>query len=188
MAGFLTELKGKIMDPISIALALAQFAPSIMRYFGVGEKSVGVVDKVLDIAQSITGAPTSPEALAAIQKSQELQFQFNMAVLTNDGELERAYLKDTQSARERDIAIVTSGKHNYRADSMYVLAIILIAALVWVVLKSEIDEYAKGIITLVLGRFLGYLDNIYNFEFGTTRSSKTKDTTIESLSKGKEKE
>jgi hypothetical protein len=66
---------------------------------------------------------------------------------------------------------------------MYVLAVVLIAALVWIVLKSGLDEYAKGIITLVLGRFLGYLDNIYNFEFGSTRTSKTKDDSIKNLTK-----
>jgi len=176
------------MDPISIALGLAQFAPSIMRFFGAGAKSTAVVDKVLDIAQTITGAPTSPEALAMLQKDKEMQQIFNMAVLQLDGELEKAYLADTQSARNRDVAIVASGAHNYRADSMYVLAIILIAALVYVVLKSGLDEYAKGIVTLVLGRFLGYLDNIYYFEFGTTRINRSKDTTIENLSKVKEKE
>lgn len=46
---------------------------------------------------------------------------------------------------------------------------------------SDLNEYAKGTITLVLGRFLGYVDNIYNFEFGTTRGSKSKDDVIASL-------
>jgi hypothetical protein len=94
--------------------------------------------------------------------------------------MDAMYLADVADARKRDVALST---HNYRADSMYVLAVILIAALVWAVLSSEMDEYAKGIVTLVLGRFLGYLDNIYNFEFGTTRSSKVKDSTIENLTK-----
>jgi len=66
---------------------------------------------------------------------------------------------------------------------MYVLAVLLVAALVYVVLQSSLDEYGKGIITLVLGRFLGYLDNIYNFEFGATRANRAKDSTIENLSK-----
>jgi hypothetical protein len=48
----------------------------------------------------------------------------------------------------------------------------------------EVSEFAKGIITLLLGRALGWLDNIYNFEFGTTRASRAKDDTIEALSKG----
>ena len=77
------------------------------------------------------------------------------------------------------------GTRNYRANFMFVLAVGMITMLVWIVWKDQgINEYVKGIFTLVLGRFLGYLDNIYNFEFGTTRSSRTKDSTIERLSGG----
>jgi len=171
------------MDPFSIALGLAQFAPSIMRFFGAGEKSTAVVEKVVGIAQNVTGASSPAEALELLKLNAAKQLEFQMAILTADNEMEKLYLADTQSARSRDVEIIKAAGHNYRADSMYVLAVLLIAALVYVVLQSELGEYAKGIITLVLGRFLGYLDNIYNFEFGTTRSSKTKDTTIETLSK-----
>ncbi len=45
------------------------------------------------------------------------------------------------------------------------------------------DEFSKGIVTLILGRYLGYIDNIYNFEFGNTRSSTGKDATINELTK-----
>lgn len=171
------------MDPFTIALGLAQFAPSILRFFGVGESSVNVAEKVVGIATSLTGAPTSTEALLAIQEDKKLQYAFNLMVLQENATLEKLYLADVQSARQRDVELHKSGAHNYRADSMYILAVILVALLVWVVLKSSLDEYAKGIITLVLGRFLGYLDSIYNFEFGTTRSSKLKDDTIKRLTK-----
>lgn len=68
---------------------------------------------------------------------------------------------------------------------MFFLAIAMISGLVWLVWKDpNINEYMKGIATLVLGRFLGYLDTIYNFEFGTTRSNKAKDETIKNLSQG----
>lgn len=50
--------------------------------------------------------------------------------------------------------------------------------------NAGIGEYAQGLITLVLGRFLGYIDNGYSFEFGTTRASKTKDETISNLAAG----
>lgn len=171
------------MDPFTIALGLAQFAPSIMRFLGIGEKSTSVVEKIVGVAQSVTGASTPAEALEMLKINAAKQVEFNMMMLSIEKEMEIAYLTDTQNARSRDIEFVKAGGKNYRADSMYILAVILIAALVWVVLKSSIDEYGKGIITLVLGRFLGYLDNIYNFEFGTTRASKTKDDTIKSLSK-----
>lgn len=92
---------------------------------------------------------------------------------------------DRKSARERDAEFVKAGNHNYRADFMFLLAVALVAGLVWIVWSAaDINEYTKGIVTLVLGRFLGYLDNIYNFEFGTTRGSRDKDATIVNLTGG----
>lgn len=170
------------MDPISIAVGLSQFAPALMRLFGAGDKSVAVAERVVGIAQAVTGGKTSEEALAIMQKNSEMQYAFNLKVMENETELEKLYLADTQSARNRDAEFIKSGSRNYRADTMYILAILVIGALVWAVLSSAMDEYAKGIITLVLGRFLGYLDNIYNFEFGSTRSNKDKDVAIKNLS------
>lgn len=171
------------MDPFSIALGLAQFAPSILKWLGMGETGVAITEKIVGVAKDVTGASSPAEALEMIKANAAKQIEFQMAMLAMDSEMERLYLADVQSARMRDVEFVKAGGKNYRADSMYILAVLLIAALVWVVLRSEIDEYGKGIITLVLGRFLGYLDSIYNFEFGTTRASKTKDDTIKSLTK-----
>lgn len=61
----------------------------------------------------------------------------------------------------------------------YVTVLICIAVTIW---KSDMGEYAQSIVTLVLGRFLGYTDQVYSFEFGTTRSNKEKDKTINDLS------
>ena len=84
-------------------------------------------------------------------------------------------ITDRNAARERDAKLAATGIKNYRADSMYVLAVVVIGILVYLVWKNgDLNEYVKGIITLVLGRFLGYLDNMYNFEFGTTRGSSEK--------------
>lgn len=94
-------------------------------------------------------------------------------------------VEDRSSARARDVELARAGRSNRRADAMFFLAVVMIAVLVWIVWKDQgINEYVKGIFTLVLGRFLGYLDNIYNFEFGTTRGSRDKDTTIEKLTRG----
>jgi len=90
--------------------------------------------------------------------------------------------KDRDSARGRDAELVKSGQHNYRADTMFVLAVGVIVGLVYAIwTEPGINEFMKGVVTLVLGRFLGYLDNIYSFEFGTTRGSQNKDATISKL-------
>jgi len=167
------------MDPISIALGLSQFAPAIIRWVSGNDKAGDAAQKVVDVAAQITGKAPD-QVINALKADPSLVLEFRKAVMTNEATMDAMYLADVADARKRDTAL---GAHNYRADSMYVLAVILIGALVWAVLNSAMDEYAKGIVTLVLGRFLGYLDNIYSFEFGTTRSSKVKDSTIENLTK-----
>ncbi len=118
--------------------------------------------------------------LAQIQAEREgdlLEVQMHRATL--DAEVFKAEVADKGSARQRDVQKAT---RNLRADLMFLLAVGITAALVWIVWKDQsINEYVKGIFTLVLGRFLGYLDNIYNFEFGTTRGSQNKDETIKNL-------
>lgn len=102
-----------------------------------------------------------------------------------DLEAFREEVKDRDSARERDVEFIKRGVTNNRANFMFFLAVCMVALLVWIVWKDQsINEYVKGIFTLVLGRFLGYLDNIYSFEFGTTRGSKEKDETIKQLTNG----
>lgn len=133
------------------------------------------------IAKAIQSGQMTPEQVSQI-KALELQYQ--------NEEKERGFryaelgFKDVDSARGRDSWFIKGGQHNYRADTMFVLAVLVTCGLVWVVWKDpNINEYVKGIFTLVLGRFLGYLDNIYNFEFGTTRSSQVKDNTINNMTK-----
>lgn len=171
------------MDPITLAMSLAQFAPQIVRWMSGSDKAAEAAARVVDVAQAVTGK-TGIEAVQAIQADPALVLQFRQALVDIEAELDKAYLADRQDARKRDAAIVAAGRRNVRADVMFVLAVIVIGLLVMIVWRApDVSEYAKGIFTLVMGRFLGYLDNIYSFEFGSTRSSKTKDATIENLTR-----
>ena len=59
---------------------------------------------------------------------------------------------------------------------------VIICLIATVLLSDGISDYAQGVITLVLGKYLGYTDQVYAYDFGTTRSSSTKDATIAALS------
>lgn len=171
------------MDPITIAMALAQFAPIVTKWITGSEHAADIAGKVVGIAESVTGRQ-GDAALQEIQASPEAALRFKEAVLANALEFDRVYLADRQDARARDTAITAAGQRNRRADSMYFLAVAVIIGLVYAVWKDpEVNEYMKGIVTLLLGRFLGYLDNIYNFEFGTTRINRSKDLAIERLTR-----
>lgn len=170
------------MPIVAILGALAQFAPMVAKYFGKGEN---VATAVANIAQQVTGSATPEEALAKLQADAALQLKFKEEVMANETHLEEVYLQDTQNARLRDIELAKAGQSNKRANILAALAILLVAlCLVDAVWDSQLNEYAKGIVTLVLGRALGWVEQIFSFEFGTTRASKTKDDTINKLSSG----
>lgn len=174
------------MDPITIALSLAQFAPSILRFFGAGEKPAAVVEKVVGLAQAVTGAQTPAEALEAMRRNAELAQQFNLAVLAADVEMEKAVLTDRQSARQRDVEIrKLTGGENRRQNAMIALvAVGLIVCLVVLVLfRGQIPGEAVGIISTIAGIFGACLKDAFAFEFGSSRGSKEKDAVLSAIAK-----
>lgn len=77
-------------------------------------------------------------------------------------------------------------KRNKLLLSMYIFAIFVVMVVfiaIWV--TPNLSEFTKTLGSLIIGRFLGYIDQIYNFELGSTNSSKQKDETIANLSGGK---
>lgn len=79
---------------------------------------------------------------------------------------------------EQSATTYKSARINVLLAVAYVTVLLCLIVTVWV---SEMGEYAQGVITLVLGRFLGYTDQVYSFEFGTTSTSKAKDESIANL-------
>jgi hypothetical protein len=168
---------GKLAPTIATALGgplAGAVVGQIGSIFGIDEPSQDKIRAAIESGQ-LTG-----EQIAALRelelklKAEEAERGFRYADLE---------FRDRDSARSRDSEIVKTGKRNLRADSMFILAVVVICGLVWLIWKDpNINEFMKGIVTLVLGRFLGYLDSMYGFEFGTTRSSQSKDNTINKLS------
>lgn len=176
---------------LPIALGLAQFAPSVMRFFGAGDDSVAVAEKVVGVAQTITGAPTPEAALQVMRENAQMQQQFNLAMLEMDGELEKAYLSDRQDARKRDIEFLKAGRTNTRANAMVAMdAIGLIACLIVLTLfRKEIPGEVVGLLSTIAGIFGLCLRDAHQFEFGSSRGSKEKDdinaAALQQLVKGK---
>lgn len=168
------------MDPLTIALGLAQFAPSLLRYFGVGEKSATIAEKVIGLAQTVTGAPNGEAALAALQVDPKLAQEFNLAVLNADTELEQAYLADRKDARARDVVLRQAGFANKRADWMVVGDVIgLVACLVVLALfREEMPGEVVSLLSTVASIFGLCLRDAHQFEFGSSRGSKDKDALL----------
>lgn len=168
---------------IPIAMQLAQFAPGIIRLLTGSDKAGEVAEKVVDVAKAVTGENTPRAAVEAIAASSEKAMAFQLAMTDRQAGFEQMYLTDTQDARRRDVELAKAGVKNYRANVLagaaLLLVIICLAIVVW---NSDANEFAKATISLILGRALGWVEQLFSFEFGTTRASKNKDETISKLS------
>jgi hypothetical protein len=71
------------MDPITIAMGLSQFVPQIVRWIG-GDKAGNVAQKVVDVAQQVTGQASGDAALKALQADPNLVLQYRKAILDQE--------------------------------------------------------------------------------------------------------
>ena len=170
------------MPLLPIALALAQFAPQLMRYFGAGQESAAVVDKVIAIATDVAGGASSPaEVLEKLRASTELQARFQERVMDAHMELERLDAGDRKDARARDIEIrkLTGGK-NERADVMVACDAIglVVCVVVLALYRNDIPDGVVTLLTTIASIFGLCLRDAHQFEFGTSRGSREKDAVI----------
>ena len=171
------------MDPISIALGLAQFVPVITRWLG-GDQPGDVAQQVVDVAQTITGK-TGTAALDAIKADPATQNAFRQAMAAQAEDLEKAYLADRAGARSRDVSLAQAGRHNIRADVLAYAAIGGLISLVWILLVHPIAEGPTRDILLILsGAIVAIAKDVYGFEFGSSRGSEAKTEQITQLMGG----
>ena len=165
---------------LPIVMGLAQFAPSVMRYFGAGQTSTAVAEQVAGIAKQVAGVQTPEEALQAIQANAQLQAEFQRAVLAADTQLEQAFLDDRKDARARDVELAKLGRVNTRADVMVALdALGLVCCLVVLTLfRKEIPGEVVGLLSTIAGIFGLCLRDAHQFEFGSSRGSRDKDALL----------
>jgi hypothetical protein len=171
------------MDPISIAMGLAQFAPGIIKWITGSDKAEAAAGKVVEIAQAVTGKQGA-DALSAIQADPALVLQFRQAVMVSEADLDKAFLVDRQDARARDVAYVTAGRYNWRGDVLAVLAVGgLVTCVYFVARDAGLPERAVNAIMFVAGVLASAVRDVYGYEFGSSRSSQVKDGTISDLAK-----
>lgn len=72
------------MDPITIAMGLAQFVPQIAKWITGSDKAEQIAQKAVDIAQAVTGKSSGDEAIKALQVDPNLVLQYRKAVLDQE--------------------------------------------------------------------------------------------------------
>lgn len=167
---------------IALALGFAEFAPVIARWLS-GHKAETVAAQVVDIAKKITQQNNPLDAMHALSENGLLVSNFQHEILKMEAEVELSLLEDRQMARERDLAFLKAGRANRRADLMVVSAAAgLCLCLLSLAFYSDVlPGEAVGIISTIAGIFGGCLKDAFAFEFGSSRGSKIKDSTVASM-------
>lgn len=167
---------------LAAALGLTEFAPSLIRWL-VGHKAGRISQDVVELARKITGAQSDADVMAALKANAHLANEFQCEIAKKEAEWEMALLEDRQQARERDLEILRTGQANRRADLMVLCAAVgLLMCLLSLAFYSDVlPGEAVGIISTIAGIFGGCLKDAFAFEFGSSRGSKTKDTTVAAI-------
>ena len=173
------------MEPIALALALAEFAPSIIKWVTGNEKAAQAAEAVVDVAKKVTGAETGEGALEALKANPDLVLQFKAKLLDASVEIEKAHLADTADARKMQVAALQQDDLFSKRFVYFFSAAWSVYAMVYImdVTMGRIPKDNVQIVYTVLGFLLGTaIASIFNFFLGTTMRNSKKDDTMNVLS------
>jgi len=162
-------------------LPLATVVPEVIRLFG-GDKAGDVAEKVVGVAQAISGQNDPEQAVNAIIADPGLQLQFQQALIAERVEYARMEVEDRKSARDRDVAFVRAGRWNFRADLMVVGVVVSLVVIINKVAGEALKPEVLAILNMAIGALLKMLGDAFAFEFGSSRGSKEKDELTVKLS------
>jgi hypothetical protein len=158
------------MDPITIAMGLSQFAPSIIKWVTGSSKAEEAAKQVVDIAAAVTGKRGN-EALEALQFDPKLALDFRKAVMDVEADLDRAYLGDVQHAR-------ATHRDHWMPWVLTLTLAAMVALLVAGLFMYETPPANKEVVYLIAGQLIGAFATAVAYWLGSSRGSAIKQDEI----------
>lgn len=160
----------------AIIMGLAQLAPSLIRYFSGNEMAATVAEKVVGIAQDITGV--APEhTVQVLQADPQKLLEFQSQVAERQHELDKAYLADMQNARAMQMAAL--GQEDvfskrfvyYFASAWSLFAMLYFCAVTFIDLPAGGQRVADTVLGVLITSVVG---GMFAYFYGTTKNSAEK--------------
>lgn len=101
----------------------------------------------------------------------KMQQSGELARMANDTETVKAYLADTQSARDRDKAFLAAGRKNMRGDVLAYAAVGALVACILLLFVFKVPQESREILLVVLGALVTIVKDVYGFEYGSSKDS-----------------
>ncbi|CBW77427.1 unnamed protein product (plasmid) [Mycetohabitans rhizoxinica HKI 454] len=183
---------------LPIVLALAQFAPQIAQWIG-GSRAEQVAQKVVTIAQTVTGTSTPEQALAAIQANPELAYRFQESIVESQVELQRiaaelekahitanietAKVNAADRANARQMALTVEDRTPRNLAYLYTGALFLvIGAHFWLLFsRITVEPLAFGVLGNIEGVLISMVLGAKEFFLGSSSTAKKQAAVITSF-------
>jgi len=165
------------MDPITIAMGLAQFAPGIIKLLTGSDKAGDVAEAVVGVAQAATGTANGADALSKLRADPTAVMNFQAAMSAQQIDLEKAYLVDVQSARTMQIAALGQDDMFSRRFVYYLAAAWSLFAMAYFSCVTFWPPTASGqrIADTILGVLISsVLGSLFSYFYGSTKGSAEK--------------
>ena len=173
------------MEPISILLGLAQFAPQLIKWVTGNDKAAEVAAIAVDVAKTCTGTKDAAGALAKLAIDPAAAAAFADKLQEREADLSKAYLADTANARAMQIAAL-------QQDDVFSKRFVYYFACAWsafamlyftFVTFGTVPTSGTRMADTILGVLIGtVITGFFNFFFGSSARSAAKDVTIQKLS------
>jgi hypothetical protein len=170
------------MDPISIVMGLAQFAPQLIKWVTGNGTAERVAAIAVDVAQKVTGVTPGESYLDKLAGNAKLAAEFAEKIAEREHELTLAFIADTDSARKMQIAAL--GQEDvFSKRFVYYFAIGWSAFSMLFFCGATFGTVTnQRIADTILGFLLGTaIASIFQFFYGSTQRSQKKDETISKL-------
>lgn len=144
------------------------------------EWSDRIVDKIGKGAEELLGTNDPDEIDEALAANPHLRIELETKALEVAAQEYEAMLKDVQNARQRDIEYLRAGRKNTRADIMaygaLFLSFVTLCGLIFMAIAGiEIGGPLLALISAQFGAMGGYTGAVFQYEFGSSAGSKSKD-------------
>jgi len=173
------------MEPLSIILGLAQFAPQLIKWVTGNDKASEVAAIAVDVAQKVTGAKDAAGAIKQLGLDPAAAAAFADKLQEREADLEKAYLADVANARSMQIAALQQDDVFAKRFVYYFSIGWSLFAMGWfcIVTFYAIPKDNVTTANLITGFLIGTaVASIFQFFLGSTKDSKNKDVTIQKLS------
>lgn len=152
------------MEPISLALGLAQVVPTIAGWFG-GSDAEATATSVINIAKTVTGVSNPTEAVEMVATDSNAQLRFQQALLAYQESMFRAELADVDSARKREMAV--------QDITPRVLALVVTVGffgLLGFLVFHEAPAGSRDILNIMIGALGAGFGSVLGYYFGSSQT------------------